>query len=143
MFVCEQCEIFKNSFFYRTSLVAASGWPEIILVDTMMLKSELTHRCDFAPSKKKNLKKWYQLHRRTWFLWGWCRVVKAVCRRWSMKKELKNSQIHKKTQVFQSLSNKPAGLKKRLQHRLFSCEFYQIFKTPILWNINDRLLLEL
>ena len=25
MFSCEYCEIFKNSFFYRTSLVAASG----------------------------------------------------------------------------------------------------------------------
>ena len=48
-----------------------------------------------------------------------------------MKKELKNSQIHK-NKVFQSLCNKSAGLKKRLQHRLFSCEFYQIFKTPIL-----------
>ena len=37
--------------------MAASGWPEIILLDVMILKSELTHRCDYAQKKKKNISK--------------------------------------------------------------------------------------
>ena len=87
--LCFPVNIFKNSFFYRAPLVAAPEWPQIILLDAMMLKSELTH-VDLTISKKD-----FSITGigETWFLWEWCQVVKAVTRRWSVKKEfLKNSQ---------------------------------------------------
>ena len=55
--------------------------------------------------------------------------------------------FHRKTPVMESLFNKVAGLKtcnfikKRLQHRFFPMKFAKSYRTPILKNICERLLL--
>ena len=60
---------------------------------------------------------------------------------------LKISQISKKKPVLESLLNKVAGLhpcnfiKKILQHTYFPVQFARFFRTPILKNICERLLL--
>ena len=46
-----------------------------------------------------------------------------------------------KTPVLESLFNKVAGLKKRLQHKCFPVNIVKFLKTPILKNIYERLLL--
>ena len=53
---------------------------------------------------------------------------------------------HKKTTVLESLFNKAAGLDLSLYWKdtptqVFSCEYCEIFKTPILNNICERMLL--
>ena len=71
----------------------------------------------------------------------WCFIKKAV---------LQNLfNIQRKTPVLESLFNKVAGLqpcnfiKNRLQHRCFFVNIANFFKTPILKNVCERLLLEL
>ena len=55
-------------------MVAAPEWPEIILLDAMMLKSKLTHIDLTMPKKDISISGIGE----TWFLWEWCQVVKAV-----------------------------------------------------------------
>ena len=111
--------------------MAASGWPEIILLDVMMLKSELTHRCDYA-QKKKTFQKAMSVVSENVVFMGVVPSCKSSLPEVIYEKGIKKFANSQENKVFQSLCNKSAGLKKRLQHRLFSCEFYQIFKTPIL-----------
>ena len=61
---------------------------------------------------------------------------------------LNNSQNSQESACFGVLFKKVAGLlncsfiKKRLQHRSFTCKFYELFKTPILWRIYEQLVLK-
>ena len=68
----------------------------------------------------------------------------AICKK-SFSSKFCN--IHRETPVLESLFNKFVDLqacnfiKKRLQHRYFSCEYCKIFKTPILKHIHERFFL--